>query len=171
MPTPSENEAEDWGYHLNRTRYAQSCPSVPGWANPSQRDDWADRGLVVWDGNIRSATLISPTYARDLLRQMKERPELRSEGCTVGAPAYRIPLGAEESRRRKGTSDSPEGQPGTWVLSNPLELSGQRSQRLFDFLQAREGLIDELALSEKKEAKAAITRVLLLAYRHGTWEG
>jgi hypothetical protein len=99
---------------------------------------------------------------------MKERPELRSEGCTVGAPAYRISLEAEEHRRRKGEPDSPEEQTGTWVLSNLLELSGQRSQRLFDFLQAREGLIDELARTEKKEAEAAITKVLLLAYRRGT---
>jgi hypothetical protein len=167
MTSIPENEDESWGYHLNRTEHSAAHPPVPGWANPNQREDWKNRGLVLWDRDIHRITLIRPRYVQNFLGQMKGNPRLRSEGCTLGAPAYAISLEKEERRIRKGAPDSPKEELGEWILSNPMELGPERAQELFDFLQAQEVLVDELALKEQKESDKAIVKALRLFYHRG----
>jgi len=55
-----------WGAHINQTKYVKFFPEYPDWLNPLQKQEWRDRGLVLWDATTRYAQgqklLINPLF-------------------------------------------------------------------------------------------------------------
>jgi hypothetical protein len=152
----NENPENNWGYHLNRTKYSQSYPPVPEWANSFQEKNWTNEGLVLWDARIYCITHLRPTYAYGLLIRMKEKSFWKTEGIIVGSPTYEITLEVEKQRKKKDPKADQEKPKGKWVLSDQIKLAPNQAQELFDFLLAEENTLQELALVEKKEAREAL---------------
>jgi len=42
-----------WGIHLNFEGHFAFPPNPPSWLTQLQQQDWQQRGIVLWDANIR----------------------------------------------------------------------------------------------------------------------
>jgi hypothetical protein len=159
-PISNENSKRDWGYHINRSKYSQTCPPIPVWAK-SRMHDWSDRGLVIWDEGLRSVTHLRASYAAELLTMMNKNQSWRNDGIIVGDRAYEMIVESSKSQITKKAANERKDKPlGKWVLTDKIELSPVRAQEMFTYLTSHEEILHGLVADEEKDVK----RVLADAY-------
>ena len=155
-----------WGLHINSARYLDTPPEYPDWLNPLQKQEWQDRGLVVWDSISRVVTHLYAGYAIRILENMRETDTWKTNSFIIGSPAYQIPL--PNTRRKKQTEEtSIESSKGGLVITNKIELYPEQAKELLDFLTSEEDTLKKIATDEDREAREALRKVFGLIAQYG----
>jgi hypothetical protein len=55
-----------WGARIN-TRKRQDKKDCPAWANPAEREQWTQRGVIVWQEETQHIIRLSATNAIQIL--------------------------------------------------------------------------------------------------------
>ena len=79
-----------WGAHINPTKYAKFFPEYPDWLNPLQKQEWRERGLVLWDATTQVVAHLYANYALSILGTMKDTDTWKNDGFIIGSPAYQM---------------------------------------------------------------------------------
>ena len=145
-----------WGAHINSAGYPKIQPKYPDWLNPLQKQDWRNRGLVLWDMNTKVVAHLYANYALKILENMKETDIWKSKGFVIGSPVYRmsIPDKMDECLENKGLEKD------GWVLTNQIELSPKQAMELFEFLTAEGDLLILIASDEDRDVREACAMVV-----------
>jgi hypothetical protein len=153
-----------WGIHLNFEGYFASSPPPPSWLTQLQEQDWQRRGVVLWDADHRIVTHLYAGYALELLEQLQDNSAWKTKGLVIGSPTFQL------SSNSENTPSTKVG--GVLVLKNQIEFSADRAQILFKFLSAQEGLLKQISVYDKEDAKQALNKVfrLIAAYGRKVWE-
>jgi len=53
-----------WGIHINFWSNQSGTPNFPKWAKPFKKNNWQERGVVIWDEKTQQ---ITRCYARQIL--------------------------------------------------------------------------------------------------------
>ncbi|NOH02675.1 MAG: hypothetical protein HND47_12305 [Chloroflexi bacterium] len=141
-----------WGIHLNFEGHFTSPPSLPAWLNPFQRQDWQQRGIVVWDADLCIVTHLYAGYTLELLEQMQVNDTWKSSGFVIGSPTYKL---------------SSEIVDGAVILENKIELTSTRATALFDFLSLHKKLLEYTAIHDEEAAEDALKTVFRLIAVYG----
>ncbi len=115
-----------WGIHLNFEGHSASPPNPPSWLTQLQQQDWQQRGIVLWDANIRIVTHLYAGYAIELLEHLQDNSVWKTKGLVVGSPAFQL------STSSANTPSTKVG--GKRVLKNQIELSADQAKTLVEFL-------------------------------------
>jgi hypothetical protein len=145
-----------WGANINPTRYAEFFPKYPDWLNPHQKLKWRDRGLVVWDATTKVVTHLYANYALKTLEAMKEINTWKSNGFTIGAPAYRMSLPDTTDKHSVPIECHQDG----WVLINKISLSSEQVEELLKFLVSEEHALILIAANEDRDVREACAMVV-----------
>lgn len=141
-----------WGIHLNFDEYLASPPSFPDWLNTHQEQDWQRRGIVVWNANLRIVTHLYASYALELLEQMLENNEWKSNSFIIGSPTYKL---------------SSETVNGTVTFENKIELTSGQAMDFYDFLSAHKKLLEHIAVRDEEAAKDALRTIFRMIAVYG----
>jgi hypothetical protein len=98
-----ESYAEDetlWSARVNTEwrRISRDCPPL---ATTRQREKWDERGLVLWDHEVKQSTWLSPTTTLRLLKQLRTTDGWRKYGLNVGESAAQRWLNGPERAARE----------------------------------------------------------------------
>lgn len=144
-----------WGMHVNSYLHAQSgglrCPS---WANPAQRRQWKERGVIVWDQPSQTVTHLWANQALSLLASLQEDQAWETHGITFGEPVTRLYIG--EPKRPP--------QPG---LIHEITLDAAQTRELLSQLHQYESILRQMAEADEQERRrrlAAAYAILLDIY-------
>jgi hypothetical protein len=143
-----------WGIHLNFEGHYASPPNPPSWLTQLQQQDWQQRGIVLWDAYHRVVAHLYASYAFELLKHLHNDTAWKTEGLVIGSPTFQL------SANSANTPSTKVG--GDWVLKNQIELSGDQTQTLFEFISAQEGLLKHISVYDKKYAEQALNKVYQL---------
>ena len=149
-----------WGTHINPTKYVNFFPEYPEWLNPLQKQEWRDRGLVLWDATTQVVTHLYANYALRILETMKDTDTWKADGFVIGSPAYRMSISDTTGEGLENKGHEKDG----WVLTDQIELSLKQASELFEFLTAEEDSLNLIASDEDRdvsEAYAIIVDILL----------
>ena len=152
-----------WGAHINPTKYAKFFPEYPDWLNPLQKQEWRERGLVVWDATTQVVTHLYANYALRILETMKDTDTWKTDGYVIGSPIYRMSISdtTDESLENKGNEKD------GWVLANKIKLSPKRSYEFFRFLVSEEKTLTLIAADENEDVCEAYAMVVDLLIELG----
>ena len=148
-----------WGVHLNFEGYFSSPPSCPSWLTQLQQHDWQQRGIVVWNADLRIVAHLYAGYALELLEHLQGNDTWKTNGLVIGSPAFQL-------------STSSTGKPspkigGAWILESQMELSPDQVQDLVVFLSVQESLLKRISVNDKEDAKQALNKVYRLIADYG----
>jgi len=147
-----------WGAHINPTKYAEFSPEYPDWLNPLQKQDWRDRGLVIWDATTQVVTHLYANYALRILETMKDTDTWKTDGYVIGSPAYRMSI--------LDTTDEcleiEESEKNSWVLTDQIKLSPKQADELLKFLTDEEDALILTASDENKDVREAYAMIVNL---------
>jgi hypothetical protein len=160
---------ENWGIHINRAGYARSFPPAPpDWLNPAQKQDWSARGLVIWDARIKRVTHLYAVYALQILQEMNAKNDWKTDGITVGVPAYEISFEIRRGRRKKEAAEPlPEKSNGKWILADQIGLSPLEAQDLYRFLNSYEAKLQQIALVENEDQQKRLAQICEILFKDG----
>lgn len=147
-----------WGAHINPTKYVKFFPEYPDWLNPPQKQEWRDRGLILWDATTQVVTHLYANYALRILETMKDTDTWRTDGYVIGSPVYRMSF-SDTTDKQSGTVESIHDG---WVLTNKIALSSERAGEFRDFLVAEEETLILIAADEDKDVREACAMVVEL---------
>jgi len=148
-----------WGVHLNFEGYLSSPPSCPSWLTQLQQHDWQQRGIVVWNADLRIVAHLYARYALELLEHLQGNDAWKTNGLVIGSPTFQL------STNSVGTPSTKVG--GAWIPENQIELSPDQVQVLIEFLTAQESLLKRISTYDKEDAKEAISKVYQLIAAYG----
>ena len=149
-----------WGAHINPTRYEKFSPEFPDWLNPLQKQEWRERGLVLWDATTKVVTHLYANYALRILETMKDTDTWKTDGYVIGSPMYQMSISDTTDERIENNEHEKDG----WVLTNQIKLSPKHSYEFFCFLVSEEKALTLIAAHENKdvcEAYAIVFDILL----------
>jgi hypothetical protein len=69
-----------WGVHLNFEGRFSSPPSCPSWLTQLQQQDWQQRGMVVWNSDLRIVAHHYAGYALKLLEHLQGNDTWKTNG-------------------------------------------------------------------------------------------
>ena len=134
-----------WGAWIN-SRWSYEIKNLPDWANPRQREQWAKKGLILWEYDSRVILRLSATKALDLLDHLYAEDAWKEDGIVLGEPVTRLVVGEPEQKPEK-------------VLINQILLSPSRSGSLLRLLERNKARLEKLREEEAKERNRALGRV------------
>ena len=145
-----------WGAHINPTKYEKFFPEYPEWLNPYQKQEWRDRGLVLWDATTQVVTHLYANYSLRILETKKDTDTWKTDGYVIGSPAYRMSISdtTDECFENKGY------QKNGWVLTNQINLSFEQADELLEFLVAEEHTLILIAAEEDRGVHEAYGMVV-----------
>jgi hypothetical protein len=154
-----------WGMHLNFDGYFSSPPSYPSWLTQLQQQDWQQRGMVVWDADLRIVAHLYAGYALELFEHIQGKDTWKTNGLVIGSPVFQL------SSSSVSTPSTKVG--GSWLLENQMELRPDQVQVLIEFLTAQESLLKRVSSYDKEDAEQALSKVyqLIAAYGRKVREG
>jgi hypothetical protein len=154
-----------WGVHLNFEGYFSSPPSCPSWLTQLQQQDWQQRGMVVWDANLRIVAHLYAGYALELLEHLQGNDIWKTNGLVIGSPTFQLSNSSANILSPK--------MGGARILENQMELRPGQVQVLIEFLAAQESLLKRISSYDKENAEQAISKVyrLIAAYGRKVREG
>lgn len=141
-----------WGIHLNFDEYLASPPSFPDWLSALQQQEWQRRGIVVWNANLRIVTHLYASYALELLEQMLENNEWKSNGFIIDSPTYKL---------------SSETVNGTVTFENKIELTSGQAMGFYDFLSVHKKLLEHIAVCDEEAAKDTLRTIFRMIAVYG----
>jgi hypothetical protein len=140
-----------WGVHLNFEGYFSTPPSCPSWLTQLQQQDWQQRGIVVWDADLRIVAHLYAGYAIELLEHLQGNDTWKTNGLVIGTPAFQL---------SNSSADNPSPKMGrARILENQMELRPGQVQVLIEFLTAQESLLKRISSYDKEGTKEAISKV------------
>jgi len=145
-----------WGAYINPTKLAESSPEYPDWLNPLQKQEWRDRGLVLWDATTQVVTHLYANYALRILETMKDTDTWKTDGYVIGSPAYRMSISDTPDENLENKWHEKDG----WVLTNQIELSHKQTMELFEFLTVEEDLLILIASDEDRDVREAYAMIV-----------
>lgn len=148
-----------WGIHLNYEGRLASPPNPPSWLTQLQQQDWQQRGIVLWDANIRIVAHLYAGYALELLEHLQGNSAWKTKGFVVGSPAFQLSSNGENTPSTK--------MEGEVVLKNRIELTPDKAQTLFEFLSAQKDSLKHISAYDKENAKQALNKVFRLIADYG----
>jgi len=148
-----------WGAHLNFEGHFASPPNHPSWLTQLQKQDWQQRGIVVWDADLHIVAHLYAGYTLELLDHLQGSNAWKTEGLIIGSPAFQL------STNSAGYA-SPKLE-GNWILENQIGLCAERVQVFAEFLTAQESLLKHISSYDKEDAKQAISKVYRLIAAYG----
>ena len=149
-----------WGVHLNFEGNFTSSPAGHDWLTPLQFQDWQRRGFVLWDADLRIVAHPYAGYVLEILENLQVNDVWKTSGLVISSPAFQL-----TANRLSNTSTKVEGG---WILKSQIELNGEQSQTLGEFLTAQESLLEHISSYDKEEAKAALSKVYRLIAAYGS---
>lgn len=147
------------GIHLYFEGHFASPPNPPSWLTQLQQQDWQQRGIVLWDANIRIVAHLYAGYALELLEHLQGNSAWKTKGFMVGSPTF------QPSSNSENTPSTKMG--GEVVLKNRIELTPDQAQTLFEFLSAQKGSLKRISAYDKEDAKQALNKVFRLIAAYG----
>jgi len=154
-----------WGIHLNFEGHFASPPPPLSWLTQLQQQDWQQRGVVLWDADLRIVAHLYASYVLELLEHLQGNDTWKTEGLVIGSLAFRL---------LTSTTDNLSPKMGrARILKNQMELRPDQVQVLIEFLTAQESLLKRISLHDKEDAKEALSKVyqLIAAYGRKVREG
>ena len=152
-----------WGAHINPTRYAEFSPEYPDWLNPHQKQEWRDRGLVLWDSTTQVVAHLYANYVLRILETMKDTDTWKTGGYVIGSPVYRMLISDTPNKQSVPIEYHQNG----WVLINKISLSSERAEDFLKFLTNEEAMLFLIATDEDKEMREACAMVVELLVERG----
>ena len=148
-----------WGIYLNSEGHFASPPNPPSWLTQLQQQDWQQRGVVLWDADLRIVTHLYAGYAIELLKHLQDNSAWKTKGLVVGSPAFQL------SSNSANTPSAKVG--GDLVLKNQIGLGPDQAKTLVEFLSAQESLLKRISVYNKEDAKQALNKVYRLIADYG----
>ena len=145
-----------WGAHINPTRYEEFPPKYPEWLNPHQKQEWRDRGLVLWDATTQAVTRLYANYALRILKTMKNTDIWKTDGYVIGSPAYRMSISDTTDKQSVPIECHQDG----WVLINKISLSSEQAGEFLKFLVSEEHALILIAADEGRDIREACAMVV-----------
>ena len=152
-----------WGAHINSTKFAEFFPEYPNWLNPLQKQDWRNRGLVIWDATTRVVTHLYANYAVRILETMKDTDTWKTDGYVIGSPAYRMLISDTPDKQSVPIKCHQDG----WVLINKNSLSSERAEDFLNFLTTEEAMLSLIATDEDKDVREACAMIVEFLVERG----
>jgi len=149
-----------WGVHLNFEGHFSSPPSCPSWLTQLQQQDWQQRGIVVWDADLRIVAHLYAGYTLELLEHIRADDAWKSNGFIIGSPTFQL------SANGLGTL-SKEAPERILNLENQIQLAPDQAQGLLDFLITHERLLKYISIRDKEDAEDALRTVFRLIAAYG----
>ena len=143
-----ELQEATWGTRLNEKHYSKFDVEAPEWARNDPGLSWYSEGIIIWDETEKTVVNLNFWYAMDLLEHLSNNAKWKERGQAVSEEKYQfsIPI-----RRRRSKSAPPEEEPPmeNKKIITKLHLSPERTQKLLDFLEHNERLIQSEGRSIK----------------------
>ena len=150
-----------WGAHINPTRYEKFSPDFPDWLNPLQKQEWRDRGLVLWDSTTQVVAHLYANYALRIIETMKATDTWKTDGYVIGSPVYRMLISDTSDKQFVPIEYHQDG----WVLINKISLSSERTEDFLYFLTTEAAMLFLIAADENKDVREACVMVIDLIVR------
>jgi hypothetical protein len=154
-----------WEMHFNFEGHFSTLPSCPSWLTQLQQQDWQQRGIVVWNADLRIVTHLYAGYTLELLEHLQGNDTWNTNGLVIGSPAFQLSTRSADNPLPK--------MGGDWILKNQIELSADQVQDLVEFLTTQKSLLNRISSYDEEGAKEAISKVyqLIAAYGRRVREG
>jgi len=158
-----------WGIHINVWSNQSGTPNFPEWAKPLQKNDWQERGVVIWDEKAQQITRCDAGQMLNVLQDLKATDVWKQDGYAVGVPAYRIvlPSGRQKKKKQPEQPKSEEKTGEGWVLTETINLTPDQTALLFDFLEKSASTIEKLAEIESTEARERLGKAYKMILEWG----
>jgi hypothetical protein len=164
--SPPVLDRRTWGIHINSGRFITSPPNHPEWLNPFQKQEWQNRGVVVWNATNHVVTHLYARYALKLLDHMQETDLWKTSYVIVGSPVYQIPIPNPRRKKQPEVTESELPKEG-WVLTNKIELTSDQAGELLAFLTAEKETLKHIATNEDRDARETLGKVYSLIAEYG----
>jgi hypothetical protein len=160
---------DTWGIHINVWSNQSGTPNFPEWAKPFQKNNWQERGVVIWDEKTQQITSCYAIQMLNVLQDLKATDVWKQDGYVVGVPAYRIVLPSEKQKKKKEPEQSKsERKTGEgWVLTETINLTPDQTALLFGFLEKSVSTIEKLAAIESTEARERLGKAYKMILEWG----
>lgn len=134
-------------------------PSCPSWLTQLQQQDWQQRGIVVWDTDLRIVAHLYAGYALELLEYLQCNDAWKTNDLVIGSPVFQLST---------SSTDNPlPTMGGVRILENQMELRPDQVQVLIEFLTAQESLLKRISSYDKDDAEQALSKVYQLIAVYG----
>jgi hypothetical protein len=155
----------NWGVHINSEKYFAPPPDCPDWLTPLQKQDWQNRGVTVWDANLRIVTHLYARYALNLLKDTQDTNTWQASGLVIGSLTHQIIL-YTNTKKQSDETDS-ETLKENWILRNKIEFTPGQAADLCAFLTAQEEALKQIATDDDREARDVLGKVYRLIAEYG----
>lgn len=152
-----------WGAHINPTQLAEFSPEFPDWLNPLQKQEWRNRGLVLWNATTQVVAHLYANYALKILETMKDSDTWKTDGYVIGSPAYRMSI-SDTTDKQSGIIENLQNG---WVLTNKITLSSKQAEKFLDFLVAEEETLFLIAADDDRDVREACRMVVEFLFERG----
>ena len=82
---------QNTGECISASRGFSSPPSCLPWLTHLQQQDWQQRGIVVWNADLRIVAHLYAEYALELLGRMRANDAWKSNSFLIGSPTFQLP--------------------------------------------------------------------------------
>lgn len=89
------------GVHLNFEGHFSSPLSCPSWLTQLQQQDWQQRGIVMWNADLRIVAHLYARYALELLEYLHNYTAWKAEGLVIGSPAFQLSTSSTDNLSSK----------------------------------------------------------------------
>ena len=161
------------GVKLNSTLYSTShvCPA---WAKGWDRDDWSDRGVVVWDEGTQRLQRLWASEALKLLGALRADEAWKTAGIPIMRQSTWLPLDekprGKHTRKKRGETqplpETPKREPKI-VVEERFRLTPCASVELYEFLSAHELTLKDIAEEDERETARKLANVYEMLLKAG----
>ena len=137
----SEFNDGDWGMRINKKHYSKFDLEAPDWAKEDPGLTWYAEGIVIWDKATETVINLNFWHAMTLLDHLRSNPTWKERGQDVSEEKFQFSIPIR--RRRRSKSAPPEEEPPieNGKIITTLHLSPDQTQKLLDFLEQNEHLV------------------------------
>ena len=158
----SDQEMLTFGIHLNLEKGGSRFP-FPGWISPADKDEWINRGVIVWDREAQRIVCLSSHQALDVLDDLKESSSWKSEPFSLSWDSYSIPF-SEDDRKEWRLSKNRRNLSGEYTLRGRkiFLLTPSQTLELATFLDSHMDQLLEMADEDTMNVRKFLGRVYRL---------
>jgi hypothetical protein len=146
------NEHPDYRHFKEDDR----IPECPDWLNSYQVNTWKEQGLIIWDNAEKKIDRLSGFEAVELLRELSESDNWKTEGISIGHMVYEFEIKLPPRGRRKEIKQTAkvETRPSEAeiVFRETLHLPPEAGPVIINLLQTNCQVISKMAEQEKNES-------------------
>ncbi len=106
----------------------------------------------MWNTSLRVVTHLYARYALEILEQMQDNNQWKSNGFVIGSPTYKL---------------SSETVNGTVTFENKIELTSDQTMGFYDFLSVHKKSLEHITTCDEEAAKDALRSIFRLIAVYG----